>query len=59
MKKICFVLLFVAASAFAQTFSVMTQLPTGAAPLPASQLAMAAANPGADVSRASVVFCDD
>jgi hypothetical protein len=36
MKKICVVLLFVAASAFAQTFPVMTQLPTGAAPLASS-----------------------
>jgi hypothetical protein len=36
MKKICVVLLFVAASAFGQTFPTMTQLPTGAAALPAS-----------------------
>ena len=36
MKKICVVLLFVAASAFAQTFPMMTQLPTGAPALAAS-----------------------
>ena len=36
MKKICFVLLFVAASAFAQTFPTMTQLPTGAPALASS-----------------------
>ncbi|MEA2343067.1 MAG: hypothetical protein QOF63_1236 [Thermoanaerobaculia bacterium] len=36
MKKICFVLLFVAASAFGQTFPVMTQLPTGAPALASS-----------------------
>jgi len=36
MQKIFVVLLFVAASAFGQTFPVMTQLPTGAAPLASS-----------------------
>src|SRR5437763_4405938 len=36
MKKVCVVLLFVAASAFGQTFPAMTQLPTGAPPLAAS-----------------------
>ena len=36
MKKICFVLLFVAASAFAQSFPTMTQLPTGAPALASS-----------------------
>ncbi|HEV7429289.1 MAG TPA: metallophosphoesterase [Thermoanaerobaculia bacterium] len=36
MKKICVVLLFVAASALGQTFPSMTQLPTGAPPPAAS-----------------------
>jgi hypothetical protein len=36
MKKICVVLLFVAASAFGQSFPAMTQLPTGAPALAAS-----------------------
>jgi hypothetical protein len=36
MKKICAVILFVAASALGQTFPTMTQLPTGAPPLGAS-----------------------
>jgi len=36
MQKICAVIVFVAASAFGQTFPVMTQLPTGAAPLASS-----------------------
>jgi hypothetical protein len=36
MKKICGVLLFVAASAFGQSFPAMTQLPTGAPALTAS-----------------------
>jgi hypothetical protein len=36
MKKICLVLLFVAASAFGQTFPAMTQLPTGAPALTSS-----------------------
>ena len=36
MKKICAVIVFVAASALGQTFPTMTQLPTGAPPLGAS-----------------------